>query len=126
MPDREGKPFELTSKGPAARIEGMQGQAWAEIIRTDQQFEYMVYPRLLALAERAWHRAGWELPYREGERYKLGETDHVDKLALARDWQGFASVVEQRELVKLKRAGVGYRPQPLMLNSADTGIAKVD
>ena len=85
MPDREGKPFELTSTGPAARIDGMQGQAWGEIMRTDQQFEYMVYPRLLALAERAWHRANWERPYREGERYKLGETDHVDKLALARD-----------------------------------------
>lgn len=128
MPDRDGKPFELTSKGPAARIDGMQGQAWAEVIRTDQQFEYMVYPRLLALAERAWHRADWERPYREGERYKLGETDHVDKLALARDWQGFASVVEQRELAKLKLAGVGYRPLPLALPlmPADTDTAKVD
>jgi len=124
MPDREGKPFELTSKGPAARIYGMQGQAWGEIMRTDQQFEYMVYPRLLALAERAWHRADWERPYREGERYKLGETDHVDKLALARDWQGFASVVEQRELAKLKLAGVGYRPLPPV--PADSGIAKLD
>jgi hexosaminidase len=124
MPDREGKPFELTSKGPAARIDGMQGQAWSEIMRTDQQFEYMVYPRLLALAERAWHRADWERPYREGERYKLGETDLVDKLALARDWQGFASVVEQRELAKLKLAGIGYRSPPPAL--ADTGIAKRD
>ena len=124
MPDREGKPFELTSTGPAARIDGMQGQAWGEIMRTDQQFEYMVYPRLLALAERAWHRANWERPYREGERYKLGETDHVDKLALARDWQGFASVVQQRELAKLKLAGIGYRsPQPAL---ADTGLTKRD
>jgi hexosaminidase len=124
MPDREGKPFELTSTGPAAAIDGIQGQAWSEIIRTDQQFEYMVYPRLLALAERAWHRADWERPYREGERYKLGETDHVDKLALARDWQGFASVVEQRELAKLKLAGVGYRsPMPIL---GDTGLTQPD
>ncbi|AVK72193.1 beta-N-acetylhexosaminidase [Cupriavidus necator] len=113
MPDRDGQPFELKSTGPAARIEGLQGQAWGEIMRTDQQFEYMVYPRLLALAERAWHRARWERPYREGERYKLGDTDHVDKSALASDWQGFASVVAQRELPKLKRAGVGYRPAPV-------------
>jgi hexosaminidase len=124
MPDREGKPFELTSTGPAARIDGMQGQAWGEIMRTDRQFEYMVYPRLLALAERAWHRANWERPYREGERYKLGETDHVDKLALARDWQGFASVVQQRELAKLKLAGIGYRsPRPAL---AETGLTKRD
>lgn len=124
MPDREGKPFELTGTGPAPRIEGMQGQAWAEIIRTDQQFEYMVYPRLLALAERAWHRADWERPYREGERYKLGETDLVDKVALARDWQGFESVVERRELPKLERAGIGHRVPvavPLALTGGGTG-----
>jgi len=59
-----------------------------------------------------------------GERYKLGETDHVDKLALARDWQGSASVVQQRELAKLKLAGIGYRsPQPAL---ADTGLTKRD
>ncbi len=78
-------------------------------MRTEAQFGYMVYPRLLALAERAWHGADWELPYREGERYKLGETDKVDKRALARDWQGFASLVDQRELPKLARAGIRYR-----------------
>jgi len=124
MPDREGKPFEVTSKGPAAHVYGMQGQAWAEVIRNDQQFEYMVYPRLLALAERAWHRADWERPYKEGERYKLGDTDLVDKLALARDWQGFASVVEQRELPKLKRAGIGYREPAQAV--AQPGIEKAD
>lgn len=124
MPDREGKAFELTSTGPAAHLDGMQGQAWAEVIRNDQQFEYMVYPRLLALAERAWHRADWERPYKEGERYKLGETNLVDKLALARDWQGFASVVEQRELPKLKRAGIGYRAPKA--DVAQTGIEKRD
>ncbi|MDP9154717.1 MAG: carbohydate-binding domain-containing protein [Pseudomonadota bacterium] len=124
MPDREGKPFEVTSNGPAAHVYGMQGQAWAEVIRTDQQFEYMVYPRLLALAERAWHRAEWERPYKEGERYKLGDTDLVDKRALARDWQGFASVVEQRELPKLKLAGIGYRSPKREV--AETGIEKRD
>ena len=94
------------------------------MIRTDQQFEYMVYPRLLALAERAWHRAEWERPYKEGERYKLGDTDLVDKRALARDWQGFASVVEQRELPKLKLAGIGYRSPKREV--AETGIEKRD
>lgn len=109
MPDRDGRAFELAGKGSPAPVEGIQGQAWGEIMRTEAQFEYMVYPRLLALAERAWHRADWELPYREGERYKLGETDKVDKRALARDWQGFASLVDQRELPKLARAGIRYR-----------------
>jgi N-acetyl-beta-hexosaminidase len=39
---------------------GMQGQLWSELIRTTEQLEYMTFPRLQALAERAWHRALWE------------------------------------------------------------------
>lgn len=116
MPDRDGRPFEVTSAGSAPRIEGMQGQAWAEVMRTDTQFEYMVYPRLLALAERAWHRAAWERPFAAGERYRLGETNKVDKAALANDWAGFMSVVENRELPKLVRAGATVRPGLALAN----------
>ncbi|MBX4341186.1 family 20 glycosylhydrolase, partial [Mycobacterium tuberculosis] len=64
--DRDGNPFEVTGTGAAPRLEGMQGQAWGEVMRNDSEFEYMVYPRLLALAERAWHRADWERPYAAG------------------------------------------------------------
>ncbi len=56
--DRDGQPFSVMGAGTAPYIEGMQGQAWAEVMRNDQQFEYMVYPRLLALAERVWHGSG--------------------------------------------------------------------
>ena len=34
-------------------ISGIQGQLWSETVRRDEQAEYMIYPRLLALAERA-------------------------------------------------------------------------
>nr|WP_306806003.1 family 20 glycosylhydrolase [Caballeronia sp. BR00000012568055] len=110
MGDRDGKPFEVTGTGPAPKLEGIQGQAWAEVMRNDQQFEYMVYPRLLALSERAWHRASWERPYVAGERYKMGDTDKVDKAALAQDWAAFASVVQNREMPKLTRIGAVTRP----------------
>ncbi|WP_322047184.1 family 20 glycosylhydrolase [Paraburkholderia sp. J67] len=109
MPDRDGNPFEVTGTGPAPRIEGMQGQAWGEVMRNDQLLEYMVYPRLLALAERAWHRAPWELPYRDGERYKLGDTNKVDKAALAQDWAEFMGAVQAREFAKLQRSGAVVR-----------------
>lgn len=109
MPDRQGQPFEAVSEAAPARYAGMQGQAWGEIMRTDAQFEQMVYPRLLALAERAWHRAGWERPYRVGERYQLGVTNLVNKAALNQDWQQFAAVFGYREAAKLEKAGVGYR-----------------
>ena len=59
MTDRQGKAFEVPSEAAPARFAGIQGQAWSEVMRSDAQFEYMAYPRLLALAERAWHRAGW-------------------------------------------------------------------
>jgi hexosaminidase len=78
----------------------------------------MVYPRLLALAERAWHRADWELPYTTGVSYELGVTHHVDASALNRDWAGFATVLKDRELPKLSRAGIGYR-QPTFTLTGD-------
>ena len=107
--DRNGAPFSVTSTGDAPRIHGMQGQAWGEVMRNDRLLEYMVYPRLLALAERAWHEADWELPYTAGVTYELGVTHHVDVAALNRDWAGFATVLKARELPKLARAGIGYR-----------------
>lgn len=107
--DRNGAPFQATGTGAAPRIYGMQGQAWGEVMRNDRFLEYMVYPRLLALAERAWHQADWELPYAAGVSYELGVTHHVDMASLNRDWAGFATVLKERELPKLERAGVGYR-----------------
>lgn len=35
-------------------IYGVQGNLWAEYIATDEHYEYMTYPRLLAIAEVAW------------------------------------------------------------------------
>ncbi|WP_186140990.1 family 20 glycosylhydrolase [Burkholderia gladioli] len=116
--DRDGNPFEVTGTGAAPRLEGMQGQAWGEVMRNDSEFEYMVYPRLLALAERAWHRADWERPYAAGVRYKLGDTHLVDKDALNKDWAGFATVLKQRELPKLGRAGIGYRSPTFSLSGS--------
>ena len=117
MGDRDGNPFEVTGTGPAPRIEGMQGQAWGEVMRNDTFLEYMTYPRLLALAERTWHRADWELPYAAGVRFKRGDTHHVDIAALQRDWAGFATLLTQRELPKLDRAGVGYRKPTFTLTN---------
>lgn len=43
-------------------IYGVQANQWAEYIETDEHYEYMMYPRLLALAEVAWsapERKNW-------------------------------------------------------------------
>jgi hexosaminidase len=42
----------------------------------------MLFPRLLAVAERGWTAGAWELPYEAGRRFKLGETAHTDRAAL--------------------------------------------
>ena len=97
--------------GAAALVsyEGIQGQLWSETVRTDEHFYYMAFPRLLALAERAWHRAGWELDYQADLLFEAGVTEHVDAAALAADWNRFANVLGQKELAKLDAAGIAYR-----------------
>ncbi len=44
------------TKEQAGFIYGVQANLWAEYIPTDEQYEFMTYPRLLALAEVAWSR----------------------------------------------------------------------
>lgn len=46
--------IECISPGNADRIIGVQGCAWAEFINDEQHLEYMIFPRLLAIAEMAW------------------------------------------------------------------------
>ena len=38
----------------------MQSQLWSEVVRTSEALDSMIFPRLVAMAERAWHRADWE------------------------------------------------------------------
>jgi hexosaminidase len=97
---------------------GMQGQVWSETIRTPEQLEQMIYPRLFALAERAWHKAAWE-------------SDKPDAAQRQRDWTVFAAALVQKELPKLAAAGASfYLPPPgakrekdrLSVNTAYPGL----
>ncbi len=76
-------------------ILGMQGQVWSETIRTAEQLEQMVFPRLVPIAERAWHQAAWE-------------GDKADSKARDQAWQLFARVMAEKELPKMSLAGVNY------------------
>ena len=125
-----GRAWSATSGGTAPAFAGMQGQLWSELVRTPEQFEYMVFPRLLALAERAWHRADWELDFTPGASYS-GDTDRVDEAALTEDLALFTAALARKELPKLDAAGIRYRiPVPgaseeggqLRMNSALPGL----
>ena len=92
------------------KIEGMQGQLWSETVRSPQIADYMLFPRTLALAERAWHQGGWEPVYVAGKSYTYNDKS-IDRSALLSDWQDFqARLITQ--LSQLDRAGVAYRLPP--------------
>lgn len=100
-------------------LRGIQGQVWSETIRTGAQMEQMIYPRVLSLAERAWHKSPWE-------------SDKPDTNARTAEWAQFTLQLSHKELPKL--AGLGgdfYLPPPgakiengkLLANSSLPGLA---
>jgi len=84
-------------------VVGLEGAQFSETVRSDENVDYMVFPRLLALAERAWHRADWEPA--DGTAHDAP----IDKAKLTTDWQRFANVLGHKELPKLDKAQVAYR-----------------
>ncbi|MBV7299619.1 beta-N-acetylhexosaminidase [Enterovibrio paralichthyis] len=107
--DRDGNGF--NGKGTVdykGGFHGLSAQLWSETVRTDEQYEYMVFPRVIAAAERAWHKADWELDYQAGKQFNQ-DTNHVNKDAQLQDWTRFANVMGQREMAKLDASGINYR-----------------
>lgn len=95
---------------PGHRIAGLQAQLWSETIRTDGQVDYMLFPRLLALAERAWSPAPWTPAYQAGVSYEWGDK-RVDGAKLKAGWRDFAGRVAA-QWPMLERMGVAYRVAP--------------
>ncbi|XP_069101871.1 beta-hexosaminidase-like isoform X2 [Argopecten irradians] len=83
-------------------IIGLEGNLWTETIRTQEHLESMTFPRLLATAERAWHKAPWEDLLNDQER----------RLSLEADWVKFSNTLGYRELRRLDDMGVKYRVPP--------------
>ena len=61
----------------------------------------MVFPRLLALAERAWHRAPWE-----------GTDPQIRQDQLKADWARFSKQIGAGDLAMLDSLGVEFRVPP--------------
>jgi hexosaminidase len=95
----------LTDYGQS-HILGIQGNLWSETLGGDGRMEYMMVPKLLALAERAWApNPDWAV-----------ERDAAKSDALYREaWSRFVNVLGKRELPRLDREvpGINYRiPTP--------------
>ncbi len=106
-----GNPWSASNQGNFQGYTGIQGFLWSETVRTPEQFDYMIFPRMLALAERAWHKASWELPVVSGETFSA-DSGQVDQQALSDDYSLFAYALASKELPKLDAAGVQYRIPP--------------
>ena len=102
----EDKPL----RQPGRRIAGIQAQLWSETVRTDAQVDYMLFPRLLALAERGWTPARWTPVYRPGASYSWHDP-MVDRATLTADWRDFAGRVSA-QFGALERIGIAYRVAP--------------
>ncbi|MBJ3814518.1 family 20 glycosylhydrolase [Shimwellia pseudoproteus] len=107
--DRDGMAFTAKSDKPWPGAYGMSAQVWSEVVRTDDELEYRLFPRIIVMAERAWHKAGWEQPFQAGREYQGGVTHHVDAQALHKDWERFANLLGQRELAKVDKTAIAYR-----------------
>ncbi|WP_217516799.1 beta-N-acetylhexosaminidase [Vibrio metschnikovii] len=106
--DRDGNGFMGKGEVQGKPFYGLSALLWSETVRNDEQYEYMVFPRVLAAAERAWHRAEWENDYKVGVEYSQN-SQLVNQAALNQDYNRFANVLGQRELAKLEKAGIDYR-----------------
>lgn len=134
--DKFGNQYSATQEIPLdanKSIAGIQAQLWSETVRSDRKAEYMLYPRLLAVAERAWHIPEWAEEYSSSVDYDA-ETKKFDDLQIAsmkQDWRAFTAVLTHRAMPSLFAEGIHPRvPLPgakliddsLHLNSAFIGL----
>lgn len=95
---------QLTDAG-RKRIRGLEATLFSETVREARQLDYLMMPRLLAVAERAWAPdPAW-----------ANEADAARAEALhSAAWSGFVNVLGQRVLPRLdlERGDVAYRIAP--------------
>lgn len=105
--DTDGNPIDsslfnkkerLTDYGKS-NILGIQGQLFSENVRNTGILEYLLYPKLLALAERAWaQNPSWAV-----------ELDKNKSEALYnKDWSVFVNMLGKKELPRLDYYSGGY------------------
>jgi len=106
------KTFTMLTPEGKQNIMGIQGCLWGENIRGPELVDYMLFPRLLALSERAWaKKPSWE-----------SEPDAaVRKDAFYADWNRFANTIGQLELKVLDQMGVKYR-KPSIGRITENGV----
>jgi hexosaminidase len=105
--DRMGKPLnksylqakeQLTPTGKA-NIIGLQGALWGETLKSGQRMEYMLLPKLLGLAERAWSA--------EPEWAVVADSTRSSAL-YTESWSRFVNILGKLELPRLDHYASGF------------------
>jgi len=93
------------SKAGKVNILGIQGQLWGEGMENSLRLEYMAFPKVLGLAERAWAKE---------PDWTTIENNELRKENFSKDWNAFVNSVGQREMIRLDHFenGVAYRIPP--------------
>jgi hexosaminidase len=88
----------LTDYGKS-NIVGLQGALWAETVKSAERMDYMIFPKLIGLAERAWSKdPEWAT-----------ERDTAKARTLYnQDWSKFLNILGKRELPRLAYYNGGY------------------
>ena len=88
----------LTEYG-ASNIVGIQGQIWSEKIRGAEQLEYMMLPKLLGLAERAWAK---------NPTWATEKDSTIATTNYLKDWNWFSNLLGKREFTRLNHYAGGF------------------
>ena len=116
--DRFGNPIDpkslmgkdrLTDYGKS-NIIGIQGHLWSENIRSAEDLEYLAFPKMLGLAERAWAADPEWAQAKDTENGTSRSNREGDELYL-KAWNIFVNTVGKRELPKLNyyQGGANFR-----------------
>ncbi len=83
----------LTDSGKS-NIRGIQAQLWSETVKSEERLEYMILPRLIQVAEKAWAK----------------EPEWLKELSLyEQEWNIMMNSTGQRELLRLEYLNGGYK-----------------
>ena len=112
--DNFGRPYAANAdvdKKDGRQIHGIQAQLWGETVRSNKVANYMLFPRLLAVAERAWFQAPWAETYQAGKSYTStsDDFDESQMRQLKNDWYNFSKVLSTKAMVQLVKEGVEPR-----------------
>ena len=88
-----------------ANILGIQGQLWSERAETRERLEYLLLPKMIGLAERAWAQQ---------PEWATIEDDAIRDARISQAWNVFANQAGSRELPRLDyiHGGTAYRIPP--------------